>query len=82
MRPARRYMTVLAPCVADGLEKFAPWPAACIAALRDLDLTEREIALYFRVTPRVVFLAKHCSSLQTITFNPDPPANADKGPER
>lgn len=40
----------------DGIERLGPWPEKAVAAFRDLGLTEREIARYFRVHPSVVRL--------------------------
>lgn len=38
----------------NGLDRLGPWPDKAVAALRDLGLTHREIARYFRVHPRVL----------------------------
>lgn len=67
MTPARCHIRQL--CVPRGLEPFGPWPAACVAALGDLGLTETEIARYFRVTPQAVRLARCCPEQWTLAHD-------------
>ena len=38
----------------NGMDRLGPSPETAVAVFRDLGLTEREIARYFRVHPRVV----------------------------
>ena len=59
MTPVRHESFRRDAVLTDGLDALGPWPAASVAALLDLGLSEREIARYFRVTLDVVQLAQH-----------------------